>query len=361
MKVNCVSNVTYFHTKAPVFGSQTAAPVKEQPPQAQIPESRKTNNVLWVIGGICAAGLGAVLTHNAGLWGKVKPEKILNTNGFKNITEAREYFEQLGIKTDFRGANNTHLPMLNRIKDNIDLLKKMGVKKEKPDSLTISDWKNREEIKELFNQKRAVKHGEEPPESGYYQAFSVFNNNTEAHILIDSNADFRHFLHEMGHINQHRGLDSFWHAKGCQKHDFVDKQLEILGTEERIAGNTDGIFARNLIEEPLYGTESKYGFPTIDGETRFVYPQGMVDVMQQETHVYDGGKSLCEQIAYVFEGLLKGGKFSDETMLYYDFAGGARIPNLKINGKTYDEYIESLYNTPELIQKLRNNVKILKL
>ena len=48
-------------------------------------------------------------------------------------------------------------------------------------------------------------------------------------------------------------------------------------------------------------------------------------------------------------------------MLYYDFAGGARIPNKKINGKTYDEYIESLYNTKELIQKLKDNIKISKI
>ena len=48
-------------------------------------------------------------------------------------------------------------------------------------------------------------------------------------------------------------------------------------------------------------------------------------------------------------------------MLYYDFAGGARIPNLKIDGKTYDEYIESLYNNKDLSEKLKQNIKICKI
>ena len=96
-------------------------------------------------------------------------------------------------------------------------------------------------------------------------------------------------------------------------------------------------------------------------ETRYVYVNDIVNRMNEETNCYKP-ESLSEQVAYVFDGLVKGEKtFSDEVMLYYDFAGGARIPNLKIGGKIYDEYIESLYNNPDLIQKLKDNIKILKL
>ena len=95
-------------------------------------------------------------------------------------------------------------------------------------------------------------------------------------------------------------------------------------------------------------------------ETRYVYVNNIVNKMNEETHCYSP-QDLDEHVAYVFDGLVKGKKFSDEVMLYYDFAGGARIPNFKIGGKTYDEYIESLYNNSELVQRLRDNIKILKL
>ena len=328
--------------------------------RSEKPSSKKKTG--WIVAGLIALGAGAIIAHKSG-WFKKATDKVITSGDvkFKNIDEAKKYFENIGVETDFRGANETHLPMLNRIKDQIKQLKEMGVKKEKPDSITISDWKNREETKELFQ-----KHGslnEEPPESGYYKAFSLYGkgNTEEAHILIDSNASFDQFRHEMGHINHHRGLDSYWHSKGIKGYDFANKQLEILGSEEKIYPKINGLYGRNLIEFPVDGTSTKFRFATENGEIRYIYPQNIIDKMQQETRAYDNGKTLTEQIAYIFEGLLKGDKFSDEAMLYYDFAGGARIPNLKIDGKTYDEYIETLYNNKDLIEKLRQNVKISKI
>ena len=62
-----------------------------------------------------------------------------------------------------------------------------------------------------------------------------------------------------------------------------------------------------------------------------------------------------------FEGLNKGQKYSDEVMLIYDFCGGGRVPNLVIKGKKYDDYIASLYENKDLIQRLKSLLDIRKL
>ena len=163
----------------------------------------------------------------------------------------------------------------------------------------------------------------------------------------------------MGHANHFRGHDSFWEAKGLINQDFADKQLDILGQDIKIYRGTSDF--KNIFQFNPDNNSAKFAFPNQDRETRFIYVNDIVNRMNQETSCYKP-ESLSEQVAYVFDGQVKENKtFSDEVMLYYDFAGGARIPNLKIKGKTYDEYIESLYNNKELVQKLRDNIKILKL
>ena len=361
MKANSVGIGVNITPRQVNFRSENVVHAPQQDGHDEFVRSEKSSSkktIGWVVGGLIAAGAGALLAHQSG-WFKKSVDKVVSSGDikFKNIDEAKKYFENLGIEADFRGATDKHLDMLNRIKENIKQLKELGVKKDKPDSITISDWKNSEETKELF-----LKRGSNnPPESGYYKAFSVWGKNEEAHILIDSNASFNEFRHEMGHVNHHRGLDSYWHSKGLKGTDFANKQLELLGCDEKVYPYRAGIAGRNIIEVSLEGTGSKFSFPNESREIRYVYTQDMNNIMQAETHAYDNGKSVAEQVAYVFEGLLKGDKFSDEVMLYYDFAGGARIPNLKIGGKSYDEYIESLYNNKDLIARLRENIQIRKI
>jgi len=363
MKANIVgiSNGINIHSKQVNFKKENTVhtPLNGHDELVYNSKSSSNANAWWIIAGLGITAIGAFIAHKAG-WFNKSLDKIVNNDDIKftNLEQAKKYFEDIGIEVDFRGAKDKHLSMLNQIKNNIQQLKKMGVKKEKPDSITISDWKNREETKELFQKRGSIQ--DEVPKSGYYKAFSVFGGKEEAHILIDSNASFDQFRHEMGHINHHRGLDSYWHSKGLKGHEFANKQLEILGIKEKIYSRIVGFSGRNIIEFPVEGSGARFKFPTENREIRYIYTQNMIDKMQQETHAYDNGKTITEQIAYVFEGLLKGDKFSDETMLYYDFAGGARIPNLKIHGKTYDEYLESLYNNKELIDKLRQNIKISK-
>ena len=83
----------------------------------------------------------------------------------------------------------------------------------------------------------------------------------------------------MGHVNDFVH-DSFWHSKGILGHDFVDKQLKILGQEEKIyrgTGDFDNIFYFHPKE-----TNTTFTFPNRDMKTQYVHAQDMIskqDVM----------------------------------------------------------------------------------
>ena len=354
MKVNSVgfeavlaSKQTNFRSQNPQHASQT-----EHDEFVSKKKSQK-NRMIRLAASLSVVVAGLLLLKLT----KKPPKDILTIPEFENISQAKRYFEKLGIETDFRGAKEEHLSLLNKIKDNLKQLQEMGVKKDKPDSIIISDWKNASEYEELCRKKGLNVERKE----GYW-AFCGRAENGKNHIFINSNhPEFEKFLHEMGHANHFTGIDSLWHSKGFLGQDFTDKQLKILNTTEKIYRGRVEAKLNNIFCQKDVHSSSKYIFPNAEGEVRYVHTKGMIDKMYSETNCYDGGKFLTEQVADVFEGLIKGKKFSDETMLYYDFAGGARIPNLKINGKSYDEYIESLYNNQELIQKLRENIKITKI
>ena len=83
--------------------------------------------------------------------------------------------------------------------------------------------------------------------------------------------------------------------------------------------------------------------------------------MQTEAGVYKINISetyAWEQTAEMFAKLNKGHQFSDEVMLMYDFIGRSRVPNLVIKGQKYDDYIASLYQNEEILQKLRDSIEI---
>ena len=358
MKVSNIGNIRTNYNFPAFRNEPVIAPKQSEHDEFVMAKKETKNSKAWYIaGGLILAGIGAFLTHKAGWWGVVKKENnnAVTDTVFKSIDDAKKYFENLGIDTIFRDVSEEHLPLLNRIKDDMKKIKALGVKFDKPDTLTISDWHKAEEYAELCR-----KRGVNIERIEEYHAFCAGDKDGANHVFVNSSkptTDF--FRHEMGHANHHRGHDSFWEAKGIINHDFADKQLEFLGQDIKIYRGTNDF--KNIFHFSPEQNSAKFAFPNQDMETRYVYVNNIVNKMQEETNCYKP-ESLSEQVAYVFDGLVKGDKtFSDEVMLYYDFAGGARIPNLKIKGKTYDEYIESLYNNPELIQKLKDNIKILKL
>ena len=360
MKVNSIEtglSTSNIPVKQLNFGSEMVSHAPQNGHDEFVKQKKETKNkkAFLITAGLILAGAGAFWAHKAG-WFKGHVDKLLSEQEFKfkNIEEAKKYFENRGIDTVFRDVKEENLEQLNRIKDDLIKLKNSGVKIDKPKTLTVSDWHKAEEYEELCRQRGISVERKEN-----YHAFCVGDRSGESHVFINSShpsADV--FRHEMGHANHYRGHDSFWEAKGVKSADFADKQLELLGQDIKIYRGTNDF--KNIFHFKPEQESVKFAFPNQNMETRYAYVNNIVDKMNEETNCYSP-KALGEQVAYVFDGLVKGDSFSDEVMLYYDFAGGARIPNLKIKGKNYDEYIESLYNNSELIQKLRDNIKILKL
>lgn len=354
MKVNSINLPADIYPKVTGFkAGQTMPankPVQDEFVNSQnLPQKKKSNTLLHAALGALALGVGAILFYST----RKKPVSSKKME-FKSINDAKEFFEKIKIKTDFDDINEKHLPLLNKIRENIKELKQMGVKIHKPYSIIISDWSKKGEYENF-----AKKYGISTERLKNNHAFSTGKNE----IFIDSNhPEFDNFKIQMGHANRLAGQDSYFQSKGIVKHDFADKQLEILSSGEKVyrSSHVKGSNLNNILLLSEKKSPSQFVFPNLKGEARFVNAKKLIDKIHSETKSGDG-KYLSEEIANVFNDLINGKKFSDETMLYYDFAGGTRIPNLKIENKTYDEYIESLYNNKDLIQKLRNNVKISKI
>ena len=361
MKANSVIAGVNIPAKQIIFRSENNVRVSQNGHDEFVHSQKTQSNkkTWWALGGVAALAAGALIAHKSGLFKKAV-NKVAATEDakFTNIEEAKKYFENLGIEIEFRSVTNEHLPQLNRIKDDLKQIKEMGVKIDKPDSITISDWTNAAEYEELCSKKGITIERKEE-----YFAFCAGAKNNKSHIFINSSKPTSDvFKHEMGHANHYTGHDSYWESKGIKNSDFANKQLELLGENIKVydAGPVHDKHVYNIFHLSFNNAGSRFVFPTTERETRYIYTKTMLDKMQAETNCYSPD-ALGEQVAYVFDGLLKGKKYSDEVMLYYDFAGGARVPNLKIDGKSYDDYMESLYNNKELIAKLRENIKISKI
>lgn len=328
----------------------------------------------------------------------VKPPSSNSTptvTDFKNIDEAKEYFESMGIKTVFKDGSEKHLIDLNHIKDNLPILEKNGVAIAKPNSIIISDWRNVEEAKQIFRKFNIneLKADTNVQVADWAWGTVVKGTDDKCHVLINSShvGNCGKFIHEMGHIHQDSFKTSFWHSKGLSDREFIDKQLKVFGLSDigicddgvdlilREAGNKyiPSLF-RNIHFDRLgqeAKTKVKNMFPDIVNEDDYlklfslygkdrknyvINAKKMVDKMYSESGVYAPAKTW-ENVAEIFEGLNKGKEYSDLVMLMYDINGGGRVPNLVIKGMKYDDYIESLYNNKDLIRKLRECIEVKEL
>lgn len=362
------------------------------------------------LGAVALIGLGAELIWGKGrhlktFWEKiagkgtktVKPPSSNSTptvTDFKNLDEAKEYFERLGIKTVFKDGSEKHLLDLNYIKDDLLILERNGVAIAKPNSIIVSDWHNAEEAKQIFR-KLNIDENRAEVHKLLSNCWGTVEKGTDnkCHVLINSSygGNSGKFIHEMGHIHQDSFRTSFWHFKGLTDREFINKQLKVFGLTDigicndgvdlilREAGdqNISSLFRNVHFDRlaPEVKTKIKNMFPDIvneddylklfslyskDKKTYVINAKKMVDKMYSESGVYAPAKTW-ENVAEIFEGLNKGKEYSDLVMLMYDINGGGRVPNLVIKGMKYDDYIESLYNNKDLIRKLRECIEVKEL
>lgn len=383
------------------FKSEEKTPVVQK-------EGLSSNSKLGIgLGIVTLIGLGAELIigkgkHIKSLWQKIVEKspisstQKLNTGipeikDFKNLEEAKEYFERIGIKTIFKDGSEKHLVDLNNIKKDLVLLDKNGVAIPKPNSIIISDWHNVDELKQIFRTQNIDERKAESCKTlaGYWGTIGKCTDN-KSHVIINSSfsGNYGKFIHEMGHIHQDSFRTSYWHSKGLSDREFINKQLDVLGLSD-IGIAEDGIdmiiresgeeFSPAIFRNVYYSnvspevkTKLKNLFPSINNEgdylklfsifgkdrkTYVINAKKMADKMYSESGVYAPEK-IWENVAEIFEGLNKGKEYSDLVMLMYDINGGGRVPNLVIKGKKYDEYIESLYNNKDLITELRKCIEV---
>lgn len=374
---------------------------KSQPDTVSLSNKKEKNKTILSLGALALIGVGAVVYFlTRGKSGSKPVQEAVENSGFKNINEAKEYFENLGIKTVFKDGTEKHLADLDSIKRDLTTLKTNGAEISKPDTIVFADWSKKTELEEILRDlnlsEDAIRDIPQTLSSNSGMWGTVDSIKGGGNIVFINNnfsSNANKFIHEMGHLNQDLET-SFWHSKGLKGEKFRQKQYEILGLEppKNLASpNTYRNWSNQSLDD-LFRTSCNGGchtsndflkekicnlFPELNGnfETVFFAPvqksdgsidayyinaKKMLEKMHSESKVYAPNKTF-ENVAEIFEGLNQGKTYSDEVMLMYDFCGGGRLPNLKIKGKSYDDYIESLYQNQELIEKFKTFLEIKKL
>ena len=319
---------------------------------------------------------------------------------FKNLDEAKDYFKKFGINTEFTSGAERHLNDLNHIKKDLAILQKNGVECPKPSSIVLTDWQNPAELEEICRKMNfsdeAIRDlsaitGAHP---GYWGTVEYLKDGQNVVFINHSfNGDFGAFMHEMGHL--HQDLEtSFWHSvKDLKGESFKALQHYILGLPEptNIAPCNVPEYSRmslvdifrnsmddlQILKDPSIKNQLDSLFPELNGNYKSLFnvpitnadgnvdiyilsAKKMIEKMASESNVYAPDVAF-ENVAEIFQKLNQGHQFSDEVMLMYDFCGGGRVPNLVINNMKYDDYIASLYQNKELLQKLRDCIEIKRL
>lgn len=200
------------------------------------------------------------------------------------ISEAENYFREiLNIKNiDFSKCKNTK--DIDTIKNSLLDLRKLGYS-EMPNSITFVPFEKESFTEALLAKKLSIP--KESPETHY--AYT-----SKGHIFINSLKRFDGHMvkHELGHYYQNLRRNS-------PEYDSIPKALRDK--------------ANALLNY-------------------------YVDYIKAEVK-----PRKDEFIPEIFAKITSGEIFTDKTMLLYDIAGGPRVPNLQINGKSYENYINDLY------------------
>ena len=78
--------------------------------------------------------------------------KLDSTARFSTREEIVQYFKNLGVDVRIEDFTPKHLETFNLIRDDVELLRRMGLKEAVPKGICLSDWRNTEKTKALLTE-----------------------------------------------------------------------------------------------------------------------------------------------------------------------------------------------------------------
>lgn len=216
----------------------------------------------------------------------------------------------MGIDADF--SKCTDLRQLTQLDTELAKVKAMGIDSQVK-SITVTSFDKKSMIK------ATNARGVECPEN---MCSGVYGMSDEGHIFLNSNGN--------GFIRMSNGSDVI-------KHEI-------------------GHYHRNVLKDNVYGAAedaNEVYSATVRNiaQKNNMTPQQVVEKLTAKLHseVKSYNSMADESFADMFSLMIDGKQYSKGAMLFYDMAGGGRIPNKVINGMKYDDYICKLYEDAENI------------
>lgn len=233
---------------------------------------------------------------------------------FRSIQEAESHFRNMGIDVDL--SKCTDLRHLTQIDTELAKIKAMGIDSQVK-SITITPFDN----KSLLEAGRTK---------------SIENS------IIET-------------IGENGGNISWAHGFSCDGHVFMNTNgFRRMANGSEVIKHEIGHYHRNVLKDNVFGegaeTVLNNTLKKIGGKTNMTKEQ-VLDKLTSKLHseVKSYSPMADESFADMFSLMIDGKQYSKGTMLFYDMAGGGRIPNKVINGMKYDDYIWKLYEDADNI------------
>lgn len=229
---------------------------------------------------------------------------------FSSIREAESHFSNMGINADF--SKCTDLRQLTQIDAELAKIRALGIESQVK-FITVTPF----DRQSMLNATRA--RGLELTENMHS---GIYGYSDKGHVFLNSNGNgFRRMAngsdvikHEIGHYHRNVLKDNFYGA--------AEDANEVFVNTVRNIARKNNISTNQVLDKMTSRLHS---------EVKAYSPMG------------------DESFADMFSLMIDGKQYSKGAMLFYDMAGGARIPNKVINGMKYDDYMAELYLDAENI------------
>lgn len=248
----------------------------------------------------------------------ITPESIK----FNTLEEAQAHFRSLGVDVDLSKA--TDLTHVEHVAKSLEQIKNMGINSQIK-SITYTSFEERaltEALRKRGLTRSALPEGDISWAYGASEKGHIFLNPKGAKYMSNgSNVA----IHEVGHYHTGVLQDNFVKHWNSVNPEIPLRPNDILAQVAR---------KNNMTVDRL--------------------KEVMTSKLNSEVRAYspEADENFSDMFSLMVEGKQS---FSKGSMLFYDMAGGARMPNKVINGLKYDDYMTDLYLDAERI--LTNYIK----